>query len=175
MARNKIIPDADILAIVLQKLLTEGDKAVSFGLIAAASGLAPPTLVQRYGSRDAMIAQALAAGWKSLETLTEASEAEALVSAKGAQGLLKDIGALVDVPALLAASQRDKALTDRAAAWRKTVESALAVRLGGGIKGRDAAALIFAAWQGRMMWDAAGGKTFRLGEALRKLADQRAI
>jgi AcrR family transcriptional regulator len=175
MARNKIIPDAEILALVLHKLLTEGDKAVSFGLIAAASGLAPPTLVQRYGSRDAMIVQALSASWTALETLTSASEAEALVSAKGAQALLKDIGALVDIPALLAASQRDKALMDRAAAWRKSVEAALAVRLGGGAKGRDAGALMFAAWQGRLLWDTAGGKTFRLGEALRKLADQRAM
>lgn len=175
MSRTKIIPDAEILALVLQKLLIEGDKAVSFGLISAASGLAPPTLVQRYGSRDAMIAQALSSGWAALENLTAASEAEALVSAKGAQGMLKDIGALMDIPALLTASQRDKALIDRAAEWRKTVEAALAVRLGGGVKGRDAGALIFAAWQGRMMWDAAGGKSFRLGEALRRLADQRAI
>lgn len=175
MARKKLIPDADILALVLQKLLTEGDKAVSFGLIAATSGLAAPTLVQRYGSRDAMVGQALAASWAALEDLTAATEAEALVSAKGAQGLLKDIGGLVDIPALLAASQRDKTLMDRATAWRKFVESALAVRLGGGVKGRDAGALMFAAWQGRLLWDAAGGKTFRLGEALRRVTDQRAM
>ena len=175
MARKKIIPDAEILALVLQKLLSDGDKSVSFGLIAAACGLAPPTLVQRYGALDAMMTQAIAAGWADLEALTAASEAEALVSAKGAQGMLKDIGAWVDIPSLLSVSRRDKALLDRAAAWRKTVEAALAVRLGGGIKGREAGALIFAAWQGRMMWDAAGGKTFRLGEALRRLADQRAI
>lgn len=175
MSRRKIIPDAEILGLVLHKLLTEGEKSVSFGLIATASGLAPPTLVQRYGSREAMILQALAASWTALENLTAATEAEALVSSKGAQGMLKDIGALVDIPALLAASQRDKALMDRAAIWRKSVETALAVRLGGGVKGRDGAALIFAAWQGRLMWDCAGGKTFRLGEALRKLADQRSM
>jgi hypothetical protein len=34
---------------------------------------------------------------------------------------------------------------------------------------------MFAAWQGRLLWDTAGGKTFRLGEALRKLADQRTM
>lgn len=175
MARKKIIPDADILALVLQKLLAEGEKAVSFGLVAAASGLAPATLVQRYGSLESMIVQALAASWLALESLTAEVEAEALVSAKGAQGLLKDIAVLVDIPALLAASHRDEALINRASAWRHSVEQALAVRLGGGVKGRDAAALIFAAWQGRLIWDAAGGKSFRLGEALRRLADQRAM
>ena len=175
MARKKLIPDADILALVLQKLLTEGEKSVSFGLIATATGLAPPTLVQRYGSREAMIGSALAASWAALEALTNQSEAEALVSPKGAQSLLKDIGSVVDIPALLAASRRDKALTDRAIAWRRAVESALAVRLGGGSKGRDAGALMFAAWQGRLLWDAAGGKTFRLGEALRRATDQRAM
>lgn len=175
MARTKIIPDADILGLVLQKLLTEGDKAVSFGLIATASGLAASTLVQRYGAREAMILQALAASWTALEALTSATEAEALVSAKGAQGMLKDIGAFVDIPALLTASLRDKTLVDRATLWRKSVEASLAVRLGGGTKGRDAGALMFAAWQGRTMWDAAGGKTFRLGEALRRAADQRAM
>jgi hypothetical protein len=175
MARTKTIPDSEILALVLRKLLTEGDKAISFGLISSACGLAAPTLVQRYGSRDAMIASAIAASWTDLETLTAAVELEALVSAKGAQGFLKDIGAQVDIPALLTASQRDKALMERAALWRKSVEAALAVRLGGGVKGRDAGAMMFAAWQGRLMWDNAGGKTFRLGEALRRAADQRAI
>ncbi len=175
MARKKIISDAEVLGLVLQKLLTEGDKAVSFGLIATACGLAPPTLVQRYGTRDAMVKSAIDSGWQGLESLTSLVEAEALVSAKGAQGLLKDIGGLVDIPALLAVSQRDKSIVERAAAWRKTVEAALSVRLGGGIKGRDAGAMMFAAWQGRLMWDAAGGKTFRLGEALRRAADQRAM
>jgi AcrR family transcriptional regulator len=175
MARIKIIPDAEILALVLGKLLTEGEKAVSFGLISAACGLAAPTLVQRYGSRDGMIASALAAGWAGLESLTAAAELEALVSAKGAQGLLKDISAAVDIPTLLSASQRDKALMDRAALWRASVEAALAVRLGGGVKGREAAGLMFSAWQGRLMWDGAGGKTFRLGEALRRASDHRAI
>jgi hypothetical protein len=175
MARIKRISDAEVLTLVAQRLLSEGNKAVSFGQIAAASGLAASTLVQRYGSLDTMKHAALAAQWEMLDQLTAASEAEALVSAKGAQGLLKDIGGMGDIPALLAASLQDRVLLERASAWRKTVESALAVRLGGGVKGRDAGALIFAAWQGRLSWDAAGGKTFRLGETLRKLADQRAI
>ena len=137
--------------------------------------VAVATLVQRYGSRDAMITSALAQGWADLESLTAVTEAEALVSAKGAQGLLKDIGTLVDIPALLAASRHDQALTDRAEAWRKAVETAIAVRLGGGPRGREAGALMFAAWQGRMVWDSVGGKTFRLGEALRRAADHRAM
>ncbi|NJS40650.1 MAG: TetR family transcriptional regulator, partial [Rhodobacteraceae bacterium] len=55
MPRQKTIPDARILATVSQLLAAEGDKAVSFASVAAATGLAAPTLVQRFGSRDGMV------------------------------------------------------------------------------------------------------------------------
>lgn len=175
MARSKSIPDVDVLNLVLARLLMEGDKAVSFASVAAISGLAPPTLVQRYGSRDAMVKAAVSAGWDKLDAATLAASDEAFVSAKGAQAMLKDIAASVDIPALLAASHRDNDLISRASKWRSELEAALRDRLGGGTKGREAGALIFAAWQGRLLWDTAGGKSFRLGEVLRRLADQRAI
>ena len=175
MARKKIISDTDLLSQVLAHLLADGDKAVSFGTISTLCGLAPPTLVQRYGSRDAMVKAAVLIGWDLLDAVTLAAEGDAFVSAKGAQTLLKDVAASVDIPELFAVSRRDKDLSARALRWRTEMEAALCNRLGGGTKGRDAGALMFAAWQGRLLWDAAGGKTFRLGEALRKLADQRAI
>lgn len=171
MARQKSVPDAEVLALILRHLLSAGDKAVSFGAIAAISGLSAPTLVQRFGSRDAMVVSAISAGWDRLAALTTAASDDAFISAKGAQSLLKDIAAAINIPALLAESQRDKNLLIRAAQWRNAVELALSDRLGGGSKGREAGALMFAAWQGRLMWNAAGGKSFRLGEALRRLAD----
>ena len=175
MARRKLILDTEILRLILSRLLADGDKSVSFASVSTICGLAPPTLVQRYGSRDAMVKLAVIAGWDHLDAVTWTASNDAFVSAKGAQALLKDVAASVDIPALMAVSWRDKELNARALAWRTCVESALCDRLGGGTKGREAGALMFAAWQGRLMWDAAGGKTFRLGEALRRLADQRAI
>lgn len=175
MARRKSISDTHILNLVLQRLLAEGEKAVSFASVSAISGLAAPTLVQRYGTRDAMVKLAISDGWDRLDAATLAASDDAFVSAKGAQALLKEVASSVDIPALAGASTRDKDLNIRATRWRVQVETALSDRLGGGTKGREAGGLMFAAWQGRLLWDAAGGKSFRLGEALRKLSDQRAI
>ena len=55
MPRTRTIPDARVFAAVQDLLDRGGDKAVSFSTVATATGLAPPTLVQRYGSRDGMV------------------------------------------------------------------------------------------------------------------------
>ena len=75
----------------------------------------------------------------------------------------------VDPNALLTLSLRDPALIGRAKAWRHKVEQAIAARLDVSAKAKETAALIFAAWQGRMLWDAGGGKGFRLGDAIKRL------
>ena len=168
----KTIPDAEIFAAIRQLLAEGGDKAVAFGSVARATGLAAPTLVQRYGSRDDMLRAALMAAWDTLDATTAEAEGRADHGPKGAQALLKALGAdgeSVDV-ALLAADFRDAALRERAASWRRRVETALALRLSGGAKGREGAAVLFAAWQGQRIWLAAGGKGFKLKDALKRLA-----
>ena len=165
MPRSRIIPDAQVFA-AIQRLLEEGgDKAVSFGSVSVATGLAPPTLVQRYGSRDGMVRAARHAVWDALEVRT--GEAIAGTADKGPQGLLKAIGP-VD-PAALAADPRDPDLATRAAAWRAGVETALALRLGSGQKAKESAALLFAAWQGQALWSRAGDTAFRLKDAVKRL------
>jgi len=170
MPRPRIIPDLTVFAETRRLLAAGGDKAVSFATVAQATGLAPPTLVQRFGSRDAMVSAALHAAWAAIEARTTEAEAEAPLGAKGALALLKALGAEAPDLALLAADFRDPALRERAANWRARVEAALALRLGGGDKGRDIAALLFAAWQGQMLWHPAGGKAFRLKDALRRFS-----
>ena len=49
------------------------------------------------------------------------------------------------------------------------VESALALRLGGGQKARESAALLFAAWQGQSLWSKTGEQTVRLKDAVKRL------
>ena len=165
MPRRKTIPDAPIFATVRQILASGGEKAVSFATVAAASGLAAPTLVQRFGSRDGMVRAARLAAWGALETRT--ADAIASTADKGPQGLLKAIGP-VDAAAI-AADLRDPDLAQRAAAWRAMVESALSLRLGTGSKARESAALLFAAWQGQMFWSATGESAFRLKDAVKRL------
>lgn len=172
MPRRKIIPDTEVFALVRTLLNEGGDKAVAFGPVARASGLAASTLVQRFQSRDAMVQAALNDGWDRLEEACAAAEANAPTNAKGASAFLKEVGAATadgSTLALLAADFRDPVLRDRAAAWRARVETALAVRLGGGEKGRETAALIFAAWMGQVFWQPAGGKAFKLKDLFRRL------
>jgi AcrR family transcriptional regulator len=165
MPRTRTISDDQIFAAVQGLLDSGGDKAVSFATVAAATGLAPPTLVQRYGSRDGMVRAARLAMWAAVEDRTQA--AIAATGDKGPQALLKAIGP-VDATAL-AADFRDPDLAQRAAVWRATVEGALALRLGSGAKGKESAALLFAAWQGQALWAATGDSAFRLKDAVKRL------
>lgn len=172
MSRSRTIPDADIFAAIRALLAAGGDKAVAFSAVARATGLAAPTLVQRYGSRDGMVRAAMLASWDSLDATTTTAEADAPLSPKGGLGLLKALGVDQGEPAyitLLATDFRDPMLRARAAAWRARVEAALAVRMGGGAKGREAAGLLFAAWQGQILWETTGDKSFRLKETIKRL------
>lgn len=165
MARNRTIPDDRIFAAILRLLSEGGDKAVSFGTVSAAVGLAPPTLVQRFGSRDGMVRAARLAAWDALDART--TEAIATGADKGPLALFKSIGP-VD-PAYLLHDLRDPDLAQRAAVWRATVESALGLRLGAGQKAKETAALLFAAWQGQALWAATGEAAFRLKDVLKRL------
>lgn len=165
MPRTRSIPDETVFAAVHGLMEEGGDKAVSFGSVGRLTGLAPPTLVQRYGSRDGMVRAARHAAWGALEQRTGAAIAG--TADKGPQGLLKAIGPVNT--AALAADLRDPELAARAAAWRLGVETALALRLGAGPKARESAALLFAAWQGQATWSGAGESGFRLKDAVKRL------
>ena len=173
MSRSRTIPDTEVFTAIRALLAAGGEKAVAFSSVARATGLAAPTLVQRYGARDAMLRAALMAAWDDLAAATAKAETDAPLSSKGALALLKTLGAEDGEPAnitLLAADFRDPVLRARAADWRGRIEAALALRLGGGAKGREAAGLLFAVWQGQVLWQAAGEKTFRLKDAVKRLA-----
>lgn len=169
MARTKTIADAQVLATVRNLLASGGDKAISFGSVGRATKLAPSTLAQRYGTVAAMRSAALLDGWQVLAMDTAAALDS--VADKGPQGVLKAMDAVASqVPMLLAASTDDdsrKCATD----WRVTVETALAQRLASsgdktGDKAREAAAILFAAWQGQNLWGADG---FRIKDAVKRL------
>ena len=73
MARPRTIPDAEIYATIRALVVRDGEKAVAFGPVARLTGLAPPSLVQRYGNRDGMIRAALLDGWQALHAQTTAT------------------------------------------------------------------------------------------------------
>ena len=164
MARPRTIPDSEIFAAILRLIGAEGEKAVAFSAVARASGLAAPSLVQRYGSLPGMVQAAWEAEWDRLDAATDTALATIEHSGKGTQALLKALGADTTA-ALLAASQRDPELRARAAHWREKIEAALTARL----KNAEAAAMLFAAWQGQLLWGNGGEKGFRMKDAIKKL------
>jgi hypothetical protein len=165
MPRTRVIPDEQVFSIIRRMLDQEGDKAVSFGTVSAATGLAPPSLVQRYGTRGAMVRAARLSAWDALDL--RLAEAVAETAGKGPQGLLKALGP-VNATAI-ARDLRDPDLAARAAKWRAAVETALADRIGTGAKARESAALLFATWQGQALWSATGEPAFRLKDAVKRL------
>ena len=172
MGRTKKVSDAEIFAAIRKLLAAGGEKAVAFASVARATGLAGPTLVQRFGSRATMMLAAQLAAWDALDAATATAVAGSDLSTKGAQTLLKSLAdgqaASVDL-ALLCMDQRDAQLRQRAKAWRTSVEVTLGLQLGGGAKGREAAAILFAAWQGQLLWNGAGGKAFKIKDAIKLL------
>lgn len=167
MARPKLISDAAILAIVRERVLRAGDKAVSFREVAAATGLSAPALVLRFSSQPAMLSAALVAGWASLSKLAAQSTQDLGPNPKSLQEFFKLQADHINIPALLTHSLRDIAAKTAAIAYRAQIEEIITQQLGGGIAARGTAGAIFAAWQGRLAWSDAGGKTYRFGEFLR--------
>jgi AcrR family transcriptional regulator len=165
MGRTRTISDDDVFATIRKLLVGGGEKSVSFSTVARATGLAAPTLVQRYGSLDAMLRDALMAAWDKLDTDASA----AAETTKGAAAFLKALSAEGWDVTILAFIMRDPALRKRALAWRGAVEAELAARFGGGAKGREAAAILFSSWQGQLLWQKAGERTFRLKDVVKRL------
>jgi AcrR family transcriptional regulator len=171
MGRSRTLPDADVFAAVRRLLMQGGDKAVAFSSVAQATGLAAPTLAQRYGTRDAMVRAALLDGWDALDAAAARAAEIAPITPKGAAQMLRSLAAdNADLIALLVSEFRDPALRDRALVWRAAVVAALALRLRGGGKGRSAAAVVFAAWQGQVMWQKTGGPDIRVKDVVKHLA-----
>ena len=171
MGRRKTLPDAEVFAALRHLLMQGGDKAVAFSSVAQATGLAAPTLAQRYGTREAMVRAALLDGWKVLAEATDQAAGGAPPTAKGATQILKALGAgHAQEIALLVSEFRDPALREPALAWRQALLAALGARMGGGSKGQEAAALVFAAWQGQLMWQKAGGPGIRVKDVVKHLA-----
>jgi AcrR family transcriptional regulator len=161
MARPRSVPDPVVHAAVLALIRHGGEKAVTFSAVAARAGLAASSLAERHGSVAGMIAAARAGAWDRLEQATAAAVAVAPLSAKGATGLLKAL-AEADLPPV--GSDPERALR-----WRAGVEAALSARLGNDAPAREAAAILFAVWQDRVIWHGYAEPPLRLKSVLKRL------
>ncbi len=158
MARPRSVPDPVVHDAVLALIRHGGEKAVTFSAVAARAGLAASSLAERHGSVAGMIADARKGAWDRLEQATAAAIDAAPLSPKGATGLLKALSQ-VTVPPV--ASDPARALR-----WRAGLETALAIRLG---QDAGAAAILFAVWQDRRVWQGHLDPPLRLKDTLRRL------
>jgi hypothetical protein len=165
MARPRTVPDAVVHDTVLALYSAGGAKAVTFSAVAAGTGLAASSLVQRHGSVEGMLRDARAALWSRVEAATAEAAAEAVLTPKGASSFLKSLEDVVRPILALPADSPD--LAARAVAWQAQVEAELALRLGGGARAREGAAILFAALAGSAWSRAPRG--FKWRDAVRRL------
>jgi AcrR family transcriptional regulator len=119
--RRKNIADATVAQHACRLLVEGGPAAVTFAQVSESSGLAPPTLVQRFGTREGMLLAAAAAlrGRVSL-AVGDARQSSVLTGLRAALSLL--------APDMVAAVQlaREVPLHHYALELRKQISFALA-------------------------------------------------
>lgn len=160
MARPRKISDDDVIEAVAALLSRSGPAALTFAAAAEATGLSPATLVQRYGSRDALMQAALLWMWDQLDLETAAADAAQPLDPKGAIALLIRLSAghgAGDEAAqgllLLREDFRDPALRARGVAWQQALSHALGRRLtDDAAKQERLGRLMASQWQGAILW-----------------------
>lgn len=160
MPRPRTIPDEALLDGALAVMRRAGPDGITFAAVAAETGLSAATLVQRFGSKAALVQAALLRAWDLLDARTTAADAAAPPDPAGAVELLValsgDYGAEDDYAEgllVLREDLRDPALRRRGAAWGETLAAALGRRLADTAGPRpDLGRLMAAQWQGALLW-----------------------
>lgn len=160
VARPRSVSDTDLLDAALSLMIHGGPEAVTFAAVSAATQLAPATLVQRFGSKAALLKVALVRAWDLLDAETEAAAAATPPTPEGAVAMLVRLSAgypegdaFADQLLLLREDLRDPELRLRGAAWRARLTALLAPRLADAAGPReDRAREMSALWQGALIW-----------------------
>lgn len=160
MGRIKTISETALLGRLLPALRDVGPAGLTFSKASRAAGLSPASLVQRFGTRDAMIVAILSYAWDLLAAATVALDAEVPPTPRGAIELLGRLipadeadYAVGDGLLLLREDLRDPELRARGAAWGALLATALGRRLA---DERDEAQRLgwqmASVWQGALIW-----------------------
>ncbi|UVC09501.1 TetR/AcrR family transcriptional regulator [Rhizobium sp. TH2] len=157
MPRRKILADRDVLASALGVIREHGPDGLTFASLASACGLSGATLVQRFGSKPALLKAAMRHAWDLLDASTQEAIATAPQSAEGVIQMLLalshgygDIETYADGLLMLREDLRDPELRDRGKAWQAVLAEAIATRLPG--HPREISNLILDQWQGSLLW-----------------------
>jgi AcrR family transcriptional regulator len=178
MARPRSIADEDILEAANVIMQAGGPAGLTFAAVAKATGLAAATLVQRFGSRDAMLVAALLRAWDQLEAQTREADAVFAATPEGAVHLLASLSGqysdddYADGLLLLREDMRHPQLRVRGEAWGKMLAAMLGRRLSADAH-RQAllGQLMLAQWQGIvLLWGFS--RNGRVGEIVKRQLGQ---
>lgn len=152
MGRKRLVPDLDVLDAALAIAESRGPAAVTFQAVGAAVGLAPASVVQRFGTKPDLLQAALLRAWDLLDEVTAAADAAAGHGPAGVVDLLRRLSGEYD-PAeeadqilLLREDLRDPVLRARGQAWLATLEAAVERRVPEARPGTGR--LVVSLWQG---------------------------
>ncbi|QRM42606.1 TetR family transcriptional regulator [Rhizobium sp. BG4] len=160
MPRTRTLPDEQLLEMVLALIHAEGPDAASFGAVAKVSGLSGSTLVQRFGTKSAMLRSALLHAWDALDALTARLATVCEKTPEGAVALLtglsqdygEDAAAYAQGLLVLREDFRDPVLRARGAAWADALTAALTACLSAVRDPAICARLMLSQWQGSLLW-----------------------
>jgi AcrR family transcriptional regulator len=176
--RPRTISDEALLDRALAILAERGPASLTFAALAERTGLATATLVQRFGSKPALVRAALLRAWDLLEALTAAADRAAPSSPAGAVALLLELSEIYTASrshdeglVVLREDFRDPVARARGERWGNVLAEALGRRLSDATGPReDLGRLMAAQWQGTvLLWGFAPSRPLRdvVEEALR--------
>ncbi len=157
MPRKRTVPDQALLDEALLVVRESGPDALTFAALAPRVGLAASTIVQRFGTKAALLQAALGRAWDRLDEATAAADDRASVEPGGVVELLVGLTGeydpqdYADQLLILREDLRDPVLRARGRAWLAALTHAVERRLGevpGDVAGMGE--LIVAQWQGTL-------------------------
>ena len=134
-----------------------GPDGLTFAALSRTSGLSGATLVQRFGSKPALLRAAMLHAWDQLDANTERAIADTPSTPEGAVAMLLalshgygDIETYAEGLLLLREDLRDPDLRARGRNWHGALIAALEARLAACPPG--SAAMLLDLWQGSLLW-----------------------
>jgi AcrR family transcriptional regulator len=156
LARRKIISDETVLEAALQVMVRSGPSDFTLADISVATGIAPATLVQRFGDKHGLIVAAFAhdnaAFARALAELPPGTGAAAVIAVfRLLSPGVEDVGLFADQLLWLRQDMRDPDLNRLARERFRMLRETIAARLPPlAIPRADAARLVEAQWQGAL-------------------------
>ena len=155
MARTKTISDEAVLAAAATVMFAKGPSEFTLADVAKAAGIAPATLVQRFGDKQGLVVAAITQDNRAfdrfLAELPRGVGAEAVIDlfARMFPGVGEDVGSFADQLLWLRQDMRDPDLNRLARARFAALRAAVAARMPPlPIPAEAAAWLVEAQWQG---------------------------